>query len=94
MLIDYFGLYSTITTLHECCNYHLRPIVLRLRDSFECGDIEALLWVSSVCNLADSLTEGNAEAFYILARTLNDGIIGAKVLQSISNLGSWTSQSL
>lgn len=36
------GLFSTISTLHEGRDYRLRPIVCRLRDSFESREIAVL----------------------------------------------------
>lgn len=95
MLTDSFGLYFTITTLHKCHEYPLNTIASRLRGLLECGDIEALWWVSGTCYIAHPQTKGNIEAFYFISHTLNDGSLGAKLLQSIVNKhGSWTPQSL
>ena len=45
MVVDSFGLYSTITTLHEGRDYLLRPTVSRIRDSFESGELNYLHWI-------------------------------------------------
>ena len=80
--VDSFGLYSTITTLHEGRDYRLRPTVARLRDSFESREITALQWVPGSVNLADSLTKINPDAFIKLNKTLKEGFIDSTVFNS------------
>ena len=42
LAVDSLALHSTITTLHEGADYRLRPIVSRLRGSFENGEITVM----------------------------------------------------
>ena len=54
---DSMGLFDTISTLHDGREYRLRQTVQRIRDSFEAGDLDALLWILGVENVADALTK-------------------------------------
>ena len=79
LLVDSAGLYSTISTLHECRDYRLRPTVARLRDSFESGEITMLQWVPGNCNLADALTKRNSVMYRLLNRVCAEGIPGENI---------------
>ena len=58
---DSMGLFDTISTLHDGREYRLRQTVQRIRDSFEAGDLDALLWIPGVDNVADALTKRSVE---------------------------------
>ncbi len=45
LIVDSLGLYATITTVNEGKDYRLRPNVVRLRDSFESGEISVIQWI-------------------------------------------------
>ena len=95
LTVDSFGLYSTITTLHEGRDYRLRPTVQRLRDSFESREIGALQWVPGNLNLADALTKINVDAFKRLEQCLVSGIIDTSTFQACkrsigsTDIGKW-----
>ena len=73
MVVDSFGLYSTITTLHEGHDYRLRPTVSRIRDSFESGELNSLHWIPGKSNIADALTKINTDMFTML----NDAMLSS-----------------
>lgn len=61
IVVDSFGLHSTITTLHEGRDYRLRPTVSHLRDSHESGEIDSIQWVPGKESIANALVKINAE---------------------------------
>ena len=73
LTVDSYGLYSTITTLHEGRDYRLRPSVPRLRDSFDSGEISVMQWVPGRNNLADALTKINPNLSTLLNNTMKTG---------------------
>ena len=80
--VDSFGLYSTITTLHEGRDYRLRPTVARLRDSFESKEISVFQWIPGNVNIADALTKINPDAFVRLTAVLSSGNIPSEMFKS------------
>ena len=82
LTVDSFGLYSTITTLHEGNDYRLRPTVARMRDSFEADEISTMQWIKGVDNIADALTKRNLSTYQQLSETLNSGSILDRTLSS------------
>ena len=82
LTVDSYGLYSTITTLHEGKDYRLRPTVSRLRDSFEAKEISVLQWIPGPQNIADALTKVNPATFQILSDVLSTGKLPEDLLSS------------
>jgi len=80
LTVDSFGLYSTISTLHEGRDYRLRPTVARLRDSFESKDISTLQWVPGAVNIADALTKVNPVMFLKLNNIMKSGFLSNEIL--------------
>ena len=71
LTVDSYGLYATITTLHEGKDYRLRPTVSRLRDSFEAKEIANLQWIPGPQDIADALTKVNPATFQTQGCSLN-----------------------
>jgi len=80
LTVDSFGLYSTISTLHEGRDYRLRPTVARLRDSFESRDISILQWIPGAVNIADALTKVNPAMFLKLNKIMVSGYLADEIL--------------
>lgn len=80
LTVDSHGLYSTITTLHEGADYRLRPVIARLRDSFECGEISTMQWIPGKHNVADALTKRNTWMYRILNEALRTGTLSSDTL--------------
>lgn len=71
IFVDSFGLWDTITTLHESREYRLRQTVQRIRDSFESKDLDELVWIPGTKNIADALTKRNTELQKVLTLMCN-----------------------
>ena len=69
--VDSYGLYPTITTLHEGTDYQLRPNVSRFRDSFAAKEISVHQWILGPQDIADALTKVNPATFQILSDFLS-----------------------
>jgi len=79
LITDSYGLYSTITTLHEGRDYRLRPTVARIRDSFESHELTSIRWIPGKLNISDALTKLN----YHMIRTLNNIMIDGELPKDI-----------
>lgn len=77
---DSYGLYGTVTSLRESKDYRLRPTVAAIRDTYECGEIEHLLWVPGSVNIADPLTKYNRHIRDLLMYVLQTGRIPTELL--------------
>ena len=77
LTFDSLGLYSTITSLLEGRDYRLRPVVARLRDSFENKDISGMQRIQGKSNLADVLTKRNVVLYKTLNDTCSSGLLDA-----------------
>ena len=74
LLVDSRGLFDTVTTTHDAREYRLRKTVSRMRDSFECGDLDEVKWIRGVDNLADGLTKVNYEMWTEIAAVFAQGL--------------------
>lgn len=84
--IDSYGLYSTITTLHEGRDYRLRATVSRIRDTFEAKEISHIQWIPGTCNFADALTKINPHTFSLLNSLLSSGKLDTRSIQPTKEL--------
>lgn len=82
LTVDSFGLYSTITTLHENRDYRLRHTVSRIRESFESCEISVMQWIPGPRSVADALTEINPNIFRIRNDVMKDGVLPEVILSS------------
>jgi len=72
--VDSKALFDTVTTLHEGTDYRLRQTVQRIRDSFECGDLDVLCWIPGNANIADALTKRNTVLYRLLNKIAITGV--------------------
>ena len=75
LTVDSHGLYSSINTLQEGKDYRLRPIVFRLRHSFESREINVMQWIAGKQNIADALTNQNPVMFKTLNNVCVNGLL-------------------
>ena len=75
LMVDSLGLYSTITTLHEGKDYGLRPVVERLRDTFETKQIDVMQRTRGPNNISDALTKRNQDTYMKLNNACSTGIL-------------------
>lgn len=61
------ALWDTSTMLHEGREYRLRQSVQKLRNCFECKDLNIMRWIPGNNNIADALTKRN----YVITKQLN-----------------------
>lgn len=61
LFVDSCSLFDTITTVHEPREYRLKKTVAKMRYSFESGELNGGNWSNGKDNLANCLTEWNAE---------------------------------
>lgn len=59
IFVDERALFDTITTLHDPREFRLRKTVARMRDSFQCGELDCATWIDGKSNLADALIKDN-----------------------------------
>lgn len=85
---DSMGLWSTISTLHEGKDYRLRPVVSRLRDCYEGGEIHIMMWIPGTCNIADALTKRNLSSYQILNEVLINGYLKEELLQTVHEISA------
>lgn len=74
-------LLDTITILHEARDYMLRPIVQRLRNSFDSHELDYMRWISGDSNPSDALTKRNHKA-WILLNEIIASVILRKTVES------------
>lgn len=74
------GLYDTISTLHEACEFRPRKTFQMIRDSFECGGLESIGWCKGrkILPVLDQAKPSKAPSPYS-NRTLH--LSGARVRQ-------------
>lgn len=77
-----FGLYTTISTLHERKDYRLLQTVSSIRNAFESVEIDVIQWIKGTYNIADALTKRNIAMHQRLNEILNNGCIGNKIFNS------------
>lgn len=82
--IDSRGLYDTISTLHEGCEYSLRQTVQRIRDSFESGKVDVIRWDRGSSNVADALPKRNYKLWKDLKVICYTGCLPADLLRGQS----------
>lgn len=82
LTVDSNGLYTTLTTLHEGSDYRLRPVVSRLRDSFECEKIATIQWFPEQQNIADALTMLNPVSHILLNDVMSAGQLRSAILEN------------
>lgn len=82
VVVDSKGLFDTLTTLHEGKDYRLRQTVQRIRDSFDSGEMDSLMWVKGKVNIADVLTKHNPVMHRLLNRAMVSGIYDVSNFQS------------
>lgn len=75
LTVHSYGLYSTITILHEGRDYRLRPTVCRLRDLFKTVELSPIQWVAGKRNLADALTKINPHTFALVNSSMHSGCV-------------------
>ena len=75
--VDSNGLFDTVTTLHDGCEYRMRQTVQCIRDSFETLAPDALVWIPGRDNVAGALTKRYAELQLKLDLLCTTGILPA-----------------
>lgn len=68
------ALFDTITQFHDSEEYRLPPTVTTIRNSFESGDLDMLIWVAGVGNIYESLANVNIRLFGKPNNILDTGI--------------------
>ena len=86
--VDLMGLGATTSTVHEGRDYPPRPVVLRLRDCYERGEIHSLMWIPGKCNIADALSNSNLENYRKLNEVLSWSILNSNLLKDFHVVSS------
>lgn len=73
LCVDSKGLYDTTTTFHEGNEYRIKQAVRGIRDYFESGELDVLMWVEGRFNIADALTKMNNVTHRLLNRVISTG---------------------
>lgn len=84
-----WALFDTITTLHECREYRLRPTVKMLYNSFQCGDLHMIRWILGIENISNALTKRSVKISAELNNICTTGLLPAN-FSNYYSLGSET----